>query len=166
MGVLWQRVPHGDKHRDKREPIQRIVVHSMAEYLYHDGQWMHASDFLNTIGLSAHALVTPDGTIIRQREDQEFAYHAKGHNADSLGVEVLVEGQFDYDSWEKRIKRPYVTEPQWSALVALCRQWVDMWAIREIVRHSDIDPTRKPDPGEGFDWDRFLQLAEYRHGTI
>lgn len=153
MPELWQPVSHGGG----QQTPTRIVVHSMAEYLFHDGEWMHASDFLNAIGLSAHALVCPDGVVIRQRRDDQVAWHAKGFNQNSLGCEILVQGRWDYDSWRERIRTPFVKSNQWLAGCEFVRNWVNNWGILQIDRHSDIDPSRKPDPGEGFPWEQFLE---------
>lgn len=161
-GELWQPTSHG---QGQQVPT-RIVVHCMSEYLYHDGDWVHASDFLTAVGLSAHAFVCPDGVIIRQRRDDQGAWHAKGFNSHSLGVEVLVDGQWTYGPWKTRIQTAYMTDPQWGATVRLVRNWVNEWGISQIDRHSDIDPDRKTDPGEGFPWNNFLEEVRYQHGTV
>ena len=53
----------------------KVVIHAMAEYLYHEGKWRHASEFLEMIGLSVHGLGCPNGDIIKCREIQQGAYH-------------------------------------------------------------------------------------------
>ena len=136
-----------------------IVVHCMAEYLEYEGKTVHAPDFINAIGLSAHAFVCPDGQVIRQRKDTEGAWHAKGFNTDSLGVEILTEGTWDYGTWLEEIKTPWCKPVQFYAAAGVVRKWVDRWQITDIKRHSDVDPERKYDPGSGFDWSRFLQLV-------
>lgn len=142
-----------------QNPI-RIIVHSMAEYLIHEGKKMHAPDFINAIGLSAHAFVCPDGQVIRQREDTEGAWHAKGWNKDSLGVEILVPGTWEYGPWLEEIKTPWCNHVQFYAAAGVVAQWARRWSIMDIRRHSDVDPDRKYDPGAGFDWDTFLELVE------
>jgi len=149
--------PNGPK---KNKP-NRIIVHAMSEYLVEDGEALHASDFLEKHGLSAHALVTPDGEIITCRYDDEGAWHAKGYNTDSLGIEFLVEGLHTYTEFLEAMKTNYVTSSQWNAGVDHIIHWVENHPIERIDRHSDVDPARKFDPGQGFDWERFM--AEFEH---
>ena len=136
------------------KPTQ-IVIHAMGEFV----GGMFAPDFLRSIELSAHALVTPSGVVIRTRSDQYGAYHAKGHNITSLGVEILVGGVHDYTSFVKAIKTDWVTPQQFEATAELVRGWRSKHGIHTIVRHSDIDPGRKVDPGAGFHWERFLKAV-------
>lgn len=152
MNILNKLLPNGAKYQTP----SRAVIHSMAEYVLYDTKYIHAYDFLNKIGLSAHALVCPDGSIIRCREDSQGAWHARGHNKNSLGIEFLVEGQHDYVSFKKEIKEPYLTFDQYVAGVELVRDWCRKHDILIIDRHSDLDPNRKIDPGKGFDFDQFI----------
>jgi len=118
----------------------------------HDGDYL-AHAWLDRLGLHAHALVHPSGEIERMRDDSKIAYHARGHNSTSLGVEVLVPGVHTYATFAAAIAEPgWVGDRQLDALVKLVRHWRDTHGIRQIVRHSDISPGRKIDPGAGFPW--------------
>lgn len=128
---------------------ERIVVHAMAERI----NGMDASHFLESIGLSAHALVAPQGNIIRCREDTQGAYHAKGFNRNSLGIEFLVPGEHSYESFLAAIDRPWVNDVQLLAGARVIAEWIARHGITQIDGHCDIDPTRKKDPGQ-FPWDR------------
>jgi len=157
MVVISRPSPYGAGH----QVPDTIIVHSMAYQLDLDGERLYAATFLEQIKLSAHALVTPDAQIIRCREDNQGAYHAKGFNTNSLGVEVLVPGVYDYASWKKRIDEPGWCSPdQFEATIKLVRRWVADYGITKIYRHSDVDPSRKYDPGKGFDWDLFLKRVK------
>ena len=136
---------------------KKIVVHCMGEFII-DPTPIHAPDFLDGYKLSAHALVAPNGDIYACRDDDERAWHARGHNTDSLGVEFLVEGEHTYATFLEAIKTDYINTAQWEAGVDLVREWVRMYDITEahVVRHSDISPGRKVDPGAGFNWHDFL----------
>lgn len=154
MNIIKQHSPYGGD--DYNNP-KMIVVHCMGEYVKDiDGHYIFAPRLLENIGVSAHALVDPNGNIYRCREDNEVAWHAKDFNTDSLGIEILVAGQQSYATFPKAIKTDYVTAPQWDAAVWQVREWVKLYGITKIVRHSDISPGRKIDPGAGFAWGKFL----------
>lgn len=142
----------------RRNNPKLVVVHCMGEYIL-DPQPIHAVDFLAKLGLSAHALVEPSGDIYICRDDDQGAYHARGYNTDSLGIEFLVVGHHTYGSFLEKIKSPYVPDEQFEAGVEAVKSWVETYDIPmvKVVRHSDISPGRKVDPGAGFPWDKFLQ---------
>jgi N-acetyl-anhydromuramyl-L-alanine amidase AmpD len=133
----------------------RIIVHAMAQFVDDGKKVSFAADFLREIGISAHILVCPDGTIIQCRQDNQGAYHAKGHNGGTLGIEFLVRGVHDYGSLIETIKTPYISGPQYQAGKQMCLAWTAIHGIGTLQRHSDVDPKRKSDPGEGFPWNKF-----------
>jgi len=133
-----------------------VVVHAMAEFLDLATDDQFAVEFLRGVGLSAHAFVTPSGVVIRSRSDDQGAWHAKGFNTDSLGVEFLVPGLHTYATFTAAIRVPYLTDAQYAAGVALVQGWIESHELDRIARHSDLSPGRKVDPGQGFPWDQFL----------
>lgn len=156
MMIANMPLTHGGSRTNKPS---RVVVHAMAEYIEQGGRDFTAYELLDRLGLSAHALVTPSGVVIRCRDDDEHAYHAKGHNRNSLGVEVLVPGVHTYTTFLEAMKTEWVSDEQYVATVELVKSWVDRYHIGEtgVVRHLDIDPGRKHDPGDGFPWDSFVK---------
>lgn len=153
-------IKHNSNGPESNQP-NRIVVHAMSEFLIVGDEALHATDFLEKMGLSAHVLVAPDGDLITTRYDDEGAWHAKGFNTNSLGIEFLVEGLHTYTEFLEAMKTNYITIPQWNSGVGKIIEWVENHPIERIDRHSDIDPSRKHDPGEGFDWERLM--SELNH---
>ena len=150
MNKITTHIEHGSSR--PQEP-DRIIVHARGEFL----QGAHAVDFLaNTVKLSAHALIAPDATNYRCREDNEGAWHARGFNSNSLGIEFLVPGDHDYGSFLKAIDSKYLAEDQYQAGVTQVREWITKFDIKHVDRHCDLSPGRKLDPGAGFPWNRFL----------
>lgn len=159
MARIERHLQHGDKLGKKLARYNTpklIVVHAMAEFIC-DPEPIYAPEFLDKYGLSAHSLITPIGDNMRCRNDIEFAYHAKGFNIDSLGMEFLVPGEHDYASFIDAIKTDgWVSETQYQAGLYQVREWLDLHDIEEVSRHSDKSPGRKLDPGSGFPWKDFM----------
>lgn len=132
-----------------------VVIHAMGEMIDTDGVDYHASEWLEKLGLSAHYLITPSGIQIKTREETQGAFHAKGFNTDSIGIEILVPGLHNYATFLQAIKTNYVTDRQYASLVSLCRNLNKKYDLK-WKRHSDLSPDRKFDPGDGFDWGKFL----------
>lgn len=132
---------------------EKIVIHAMSEYI----NGMYADEFLKSVGLSAHFLLCPDGSFIKLRSTHSKAWHAKNHNTGAIGIEVLVEGSWTYDAFLERIEEDWVKESQMNSLIEMVNGIMEYYEIgkENVVRHSDIDPKRKYDPGSGFDWDYF-----------
>ena len=141
----------------KKQNPSRIILHSMGEYIDLDSGPKYAPDFLKDVGLSVHALICPDGNVIRCREDNQGAWHAKGFNKDSLGIEFLVPGVHSYISFKKVIKKPYITFAQHVTGVELVRDWCSKYDITSIEEHRSLSPKRKYDLGDGFPLQQFLQ---------
>lgn len=111
--------------------------------------------------VSAHALIRRDGSILQFVSLLDRAWHAgrscfdgqEECNDFSIGIEL--EGADDI---------PY-TDNQYEVLASLAALISEAWpAVRRerIAGHSDIAPGRKTDPGEAFDWSRFLALYDQR----
>lgn len=129
-----------------------IVYHAMGEFIKDDDGTIYAAhDWLKKLKISVHALITPSGVDIRQRRDEQGAYHAKGFNTDSLGIEFLVSGIHNYGTFLKAIKTDYVPAVQFKAGVEQVLKWRNKFQVLDRVEaHSTLSPGRKPDPGDGF----------------
>lgn len=131
----------------------RLIIHAMSEYI--NGQY--ADVFLSSVGLSAHFLLQPSGDFIKLRKTHEIAYHAKGHNTNTIGIEVLVEGEHTYETLLEAIKTDWVKPEQMESLIEMSNGILEYYDIpkENVLRHSDIDPERKFDPGSGMNWEYF-----------
>lgn len=136
----------------------RIIVHCMAASIDYQDKRMDAPAFLRHIGLSTHALVRPDGTLIHCREDTEGAYHAKGHNQDTLGIELLVPDAHNLAELKERVQNVWLSGDQYLAAAEWVREKMRRHNIAkdDVVRHMDLDPERRWfDPGPSFPWSLF-----------
>ena len=150
-----------------------IIVHSMAEYLKLDDGPKYAKDFLESVGLSVHGFIQPDGRYDKMLDTPGKAFHAgksvygdlSGLNSHFLGFELLVPGEHDFGTFSKAIETPGTyTDAQFKTAVDVCKYWIKQYNIpvEAVVRHSDVsgDDVRgagkgKTDPGSAFDWEAF-----------
>src|SRR6056300_1624625 len=150
-----------------------IIVHSMAEYLKLDDGPKYAKDFLESVGLSVHGFIQPDGRYDKMLDTPGKAFHAgksvygdlSGLNSHFLGFELLVPGEHDFGTFSKAFETPGTyTTAQFKTAVDVCKYWIDKYKIQvdAVVRHSDVsgDDVRgkgkgKSDPGSAFDWEAF-----------
>lgn len=107
--------------------------------------------------LSAHYIVDTKGNIIQLVEDEKKAWHAgmsywrgrKNLNTYSIGIELCSPsfGQGEY------------TNKQIGSLIELSKELINKYNIpaSNILGHSDIAPTRKPDPGISFPWKKLAE---------
>lgn len=118
---------------------------------------------ISRLRVSAHALITRDGTVIQYVPFGERAWHAgqsqyRGRpacNDFSIGIELEGTDQLPY------------TDPQYESLGALVNALLAAYptlSCDHIVGHSDIAPGRKTDPGPSFEWERFRSVLR-SHGV-
>ncbi|WP_114966358.1 N-acetylmuramoyl-L-alanine amidase [Alkalilacustris brevis] len=105
--------------------------------------------------VSAHYLITRDGTVYRLVDEDMRAWHAGAGawgavtdvNSRSIGVELDNCGASPF------------AEPQMAALEGLLAGVMQRWRIRpeRVIGHADMAPERKSDPGPRFDWRRLAR---------
>lgn len=107
------------------------------------------------LNVSAHACIKRDGQVLQYVDFAQRAWHAGvsefdgvvGCNDFSIGIEL-----------EGTDTHPY-TDAQYEALSEMTRYLLSqfpMMTTDRIVGHNTIAPGRKTDPGEAFDWSRYL----------
>jgi N-acetyl-anhydromuramyl-L-alanine amidase AmpD len=160
-------------HGPRRQPgaIDLFVIHAHAEWVVDGGNdagggagriW-HCTDWLRAIGLSVHAWCLPDGRIVREVDSWDTAWHAKGFNERSIGMEFVVPGVWTYDkihaAWTTGTPGLY-SGLQLEAGIewyrARAREHGIPLAPEALRTHHDLDPTRKVDPGRQFPFADFL----------
>jgi N-acetylmuramoyl-L-alanine amidase len=125
----------------------------------------------NGTGNSGHYYIDRDGTIHRYVPGTRVANHVRGHNPNSIGIELVNLGRYPHwwNSHHQQMTEPYPAA-QISALQALLVQLQrDFPNLRQIAGHEDLDrammpasddPTievhRKLDPGPMFPWAEVL----------
>lgn len=113
---------------------------------------------LDDLKLSVHYIIGERGGIIQCVEEDKSAWHAGkgfwrekngGFNSRSIGIEI---------SSQALGQKPY-GEAQIKSIIGLCHNIIKKYNIKpyNVVGHSDIAPTRKPDPGIAFPWERLAQ---------
>jgi len=150
-----------------------LLLHSMSEYIVYKGKVLYAKNFLQTIGLTVHGFIQPDGTYDSWKTSPLKTYHAGKSkwgglnylNSHFLGVELLVPGVNDWGSFKKKINtKGTYTKNQFDTAVNVFKFWMDKYniPIDMVCRHSDCsgDDIRgknkgKIDPGSAFDWEVF-----------
>lgn len=150
MQIINEFSPYFDE-RPQGAKIKALVLHCSA----HPAREM--IEVLRERELSAHYVIAEDGTVFRLISEKKRAWHAGQSkwrememlNQYSVGIELCSStlGQ-----------TPYKPE-QINSLIKLSRQIIHHYQIpaENVVGHSDIAPTRKPDPGLAFAWQTLAQ---------
>ena len=144
--IIQQFLPYFDERPQQPQEIKALVLHCSA---------YSAPDMIKVLEereLSSHYIIDTEGKIYQLVSEKKRAWHAgqswwRGMhmlNQYSVGIELSSPdmGQSDYAA--KQIR----------TLLKLSRQIIRHYQIpaTNVVAHSDIAPTRKPDPGKSFPW--------------
>lgn len=151
MKIIQHPLPFWDE-RPQAQNIDSLVLHCSA----HNPEDMIKVLFAEK--LSSHYIIGADGQVFQLVPEEKRAWHAgksfwrgeESLNQRSIGIELSSPsmGQEAYPS--KQIE----------SLVCLCKDILRRHpAIKaqNIVAHSDVAPTRKPDPGIAFPWQKLAQ---------
>ena len=164
--------------REARD-IHRVVIHctelpdlaTAREY----GERIHYAE--SGTGNSGHYYIDRDGAVEEWVPPDRVAHHVRGHNGNSIGIELVNRGRFPewFDSRRQAMDEPY-TGAQIDALIALLRHLADrLPALTAIAGHEDLDREeveasddpglrvrRKRDPGPLFPWAEVLGAIPLR----
>ena len=147
--IIKEFLPIFDERKSKR--IDALVIHCCA---------YNANDMIEVMkerNVSSHYIIEENGSIFQLVSEKKRAWHAglsswRGRdnlNHCSIGIELQSSsmGQKDY------------SKKQLNSLAILAKQIISHYQIPlyNVVSHSDIAPTRKPDPGTAFPWKYMAQ---------
>lgn len=155
------------------EDVVQIVIHctelpDLATAREYGERVVHASG----TGNSGHYYIDRDGTIRRYVPGTRIANHVRGHNAYSIGIELVNLGR--YPEWQDS-RHQEMTEPYPDAQIEALRQLLahlrqEFPGLHEIASHEELDTDlvpasdaadkqvrRKLDPGPLFPWDQVLR---------
>lgn len=123
-------------------------------------------------GASGHFYIDRDGSVYRYVPGTRVANHVRGHNPNSIGIELVNLGRYPHwwDSRHQTMTEPY-TLAQLDALDALLGELRrEHPNLRRIAGHEDLDTARLPatddpsvevprklDPGPLFPWAEVLE---------
>ena len=117
--------------------------------------------------ISIHYIIGRTGETVRMVPESMVAFHVRGHNANSIGIELVNDGN-GIDPFG---------EPQLDALVDLLREilarhQLDSTALKS---HAELDDSfilcrgeqikRKVDPGLAFPWDRIRTALQVKNNV-
>lgn len=138
--------------------ISYIVIHTVQGSYEGCISWFQNS----AASVSAHYVVSTDGDITQMVDEEDVAWHAGNwsYNLASVGIEH--EGYVEYPE-------TYYTDAMYSASAALSRDIADRNGIpisrSYIIGHVEVPGATHTDPGDGWDWDRYIDLIEGGSGS-
>jgi N-acetyl-anhydromuramyl-L-alanine amidase AmpD len=120
---------------------------------------------------SAHYLVGQDGEVIQFVSEADTAWHARGVNRRSIGIEHVAVKQGGATYGKTTFPQMPPTDTQYresAALVAhLCQKYGLTPDRTTIIGHSEADPgtTHTSCPDGAWNWDHFMQLVTTATGS-
>jgi len=156
------------------QSIDRIVIHiTGAPQSRYIGSHFARED----ADTSAHYMVDQNGDIIQFVREQDTAWHAKGANRRSIGIEhvAIQQGGARYEQRDGSVKTfPYTppTDAEYQASAALvahlCRTYALTPDRTAIIGHREADPgtTHTSCPDGAWDWDRYMALVAKKYAVL
>ncbi|MFI2434872.1 N-acetylmuramoyl-L-alanine amidase [Streptomyces sp. NPDC018693] len=110
---------------------------------------------------AAHYIVGQDGRVAQMIRELDVAYHAgnRSYNERSIGIEH--EGFVEKES--SFTDAMYTSSARLTA--GICRRYGIPVDREHIVGHVEVPGTDHTDPGEHWDWDRYLRLVREAHAA-
>ncbi len=155
-----------DHYRERTEPIKYIIIHCST------GNPEQQLQTLDQLGLSVHYIISKSGRLTSVIEPEKVAYHAgtskwlnsqgQSLNGCSIGIEIECP-----DMGQRSTSYGQAASSRLCHLVEYLMYKYNIHPL-DVLGHSDIAPTRKPDPGAGFPWKKlycYLGLGTWYKDT-
>ncbi|MAG91447.1 hypothetical protein CMO83_02125 [Candidatus Woesearchaeota archaeon] len=131
-----------ERNRPNGALVDTIVLHHTG-----DDAASKTINTLNKRGLGVHYIIDRDGTIYYAIDELKIAYHAKGWNSRSIGIEIVNTGRRSMD----------YTPAQYISIQNLINDIARRWPSidindRQVVGHYEVSTIGKWDPSPNFDW--------------
>lgn len=174
LSIIKQPLPYEANLTDRNiTQVELLVIHctelpdlamarSYGEVLHYDSK----------TGNSGHYYVDRDGGIYQWVKPEKIAHHVKGHNNQSIGIELVNMGRFPnwHQSNSQKLEESY-SESQINSLINLINHLHTLIpTLKHIAGHEDLDQSmlpatddsnlsirRKIDPGPLFPWDQVMK---------
>jgi len=154
----------GNYYPSRSRDIQGIVVHTAEGG--RDAE--NIAKYLSTTDRTASAHVVIDNEkIVNLLPDDFTAFHVRGQNSKSLGLEIAYyASQWGTDKeYEKEV---IAMSAKWAAdkvkaydiPVRRLNQTEWLKGQKGFISHAELDPERRSDPGMNFPWEQFFTLIK------
>jgi N-acetyl-anhydromuramyl-L-alanine amidase AmpD len=151
------------------QAIDRIVIHiTGAPQSPHIGSWFTREE----ANSSAHYMVDQNGEIIQFVREQDTAWHARGANRRSIGIEHVAIQREGARYGNRTYPHTPPTDAEYRAsaqLVAhLCLKYGLAPDRTTIIGHREADPrtTHTSCPDGAWDWDLYMALVAECHAAL
>jgi hypothetical protein len=169
MGRIILATPEAIFSRRKGVKLDRIVVHTMEGTLPGTVAWFGMTkeqraraalgrdptpeEIAAQVPTAAHYLIGADGSIVQMVPDDKKALHAGGFNDRSIGIELEGYAAKSVGFSDRMLS------PAAKVTAILCRKYGIPLDRDHVVGHSEVPGATHTDPGAGFAWLRFMELA-------
>ena len=145
MKITREFLPYFDERPDGAK-VKALVLHCSS----HSAKDM--IEVLKERELSSHYIIDVDGSVLQLVSEKKRAWHAG--QSKWRGMEMLNQYSVGIELSSPTLGQDTYAPEQLASLIKLSRQIIRHYQIpaANVVAHSDIAPTRKPDPGLAFPW--------------
>ena len=174
LSIIKQPLPYEANLTDRNiSQVELLVIHctelpdlamarSYGEVLHYDSK----------TGNSGHYYVDRDGGVYQWVKPEKIAHHVKGHNNQSIGIELVNNGRFpNWHQSNSQSPEESYGEPQINSLINLIKYLHrEIPTLKHIAGHEDLDQSmlpatddsnlsirRKIDPGPLFPWEQVMK---------